>query len=144
MKNFGLILCACALAIWVDPAGADTGGIHSPGTGNPERKAILDGLRGWVKKTHNIEATFVVKSIKVKDAWAWVVVNPQSKDGKNRYEPISAALRRGGSGAWTVQLADPRVEWMVADNLSEAAARGKLLKMLSRSYPDLPVGIVPD
>lgn len=60
--------------------------------GSPVRRAILDALRQKMKSLSGLNIVFVVRSLKVKDGWAWVHVRPQSPDGKNHYEDVSALL----------------------------------------------------
>ncbi len=73
----------------------------TPLPGNPLRKQVLDALRSEVKRFHGLDVVFVVQHLKVKDGWAWVDTMPQSPDGKNRYEGISALLQLK-DGVWNV------------------------------------------
>ncbi len=54
----------------------------SPGQGTPERKAVLDALRPAVEKELKGEVIFVVDTIRAYRNWAFVMANPQRKDGK--------------------------------------------------------------
>lgn len=63
-----------------------------PLPGDPQRKAILDALRKELKRQHGMELVFVVGYIKSKDGWAWVETKPQSPDGRQHYEDVSALL----------------------------------------------------
>ena len=76
-------------------------GVHSPSPGSPERQAVLDGLRAWVHRRLGLDVLFVVQAVNVQDGWAWVEATPRSRDGRNRYEAISALLRKG-NGCWAV------------------------------------------
>jgi len=69
--------------------------------GSPVRRAILDALRQEMKRFGGFKMVFVVRSLKVKDGWAWVHTLPQSPDGKNHYEDVSALLHLKG-GSWEV------------------------------------------
>lgn len=69
--------------------------------GSPVRRAILDVLRQEIMHLQGIKVVFVVKSLKVKDGWAWVHTLPQSPDGKNHYEDVSALLH-SKNGTWEV------------------------------------------
>jgi len=54
----------------------------SPGQGTPERKAILDGVRGVVEQKLKGEVVFAVNDIRAYKNWAFVMADPQRKDGK--------------------------------------------------------------
>ena len=69
--------------------------------GSPIRRAILDALRQKMKSLSGLNMVFIVRSLKVKDGWAWVHTLPQSPDGKNHYEDVSALLHLKG-GSWEV------------------------------------------
>ena len=69
--------------------------------GSPVRRAILDALRQEMKRFGSFKMLFVVRSLKVKDGWAWVHTLPQSPDGKNHYEDVSALLHLKGD-TWEV------------------------------------------
>jgi hypothetical protein len=106
----------------------------TPPPGDPIRKNILDVLRQKVKKIHGLDVVFVVKHLKVKDGWAWVHVLPQSPDGKNRYEDISALLQ---------------LEWKVAEipcsdgGDSECSAGADYFKELQKQYPEVSAELFP-
>jgi hypothetical protein len=72
--------------------------IRTPAKGSAERKAILDGMRAAGGDATRV---FVVRWIRTDGAWAYVVADPQSKDGRNRYETESALLQKAGK-AWLV------------------------------------------
>jgi hypothetical protein len=42
-----------------------------------------------------------VDVLRVKNGWAWVETRPQSRDGANHYEPVSALLRER-DGSWSI------------------------------------------
>jgi hypothetical protein len=62
---------------------------------------ILDALRHEVKRIHGLDVVFVVRSLKVKDGWAWAHTLLRSPDASSRYEDVSALLQLQ-DGAWTV------------------------------------------
>ncbi len=74
---------------------------YTPQKGTAERTAIMDALRAEVKKYHNIDVLFVVRTLKLKDGWAWTITAPTSKDGANHYEDIVALLHEE-NGTWSV------------------------------------------
>lgn len=106
-----VLAIALCLSIWlVHPSAfaTDAGTTSSntdlgltPLPGNPERKAILDALRDELKRLHGLEVVFVVEHLKVKDGWSWLHTLPQSPDGQQRYEDVSALLQLQ-DGAWKV------------------------------------------
>lgn len=56
--------------------------VASPAQGTPERKAILDGLRPKLEAELKAELVFVVSDIRASADWAFVMAQPQRKDGK--------------------------------------------------------------
>lgn len=77
------------------------GPAYTPAPGSPERRAIMDALRGLMEELTGLKLIFVVRHLKVKGNWAWLEVEPQSPDGQKRYEPLCALLK-GDSGYWEV------------------------------------------
>ena len=75
--------------------------MHTPVPGTMERRAVLDGLRYWVRSRLGVNVRFVVHHLKISGGWAWVVTDPQSPDGTQHYEPISALLKKG-KNCWVV------------------------------------------
>ena len=84
-------LAALALAA---PAAAQT----TPAQGAPERQAIMDALRSAAADKDRV---FVVRWLKSDGVFAFVTVDPQSRNGKARYERESALLRKA-DGRWRV------------------------------------------
>lgn len=66
-----------------------------------QRKDILDALRSHLHKSLHIGTIFVVNHLKSKDDWAWLEANPQSADGKNKYEPVACLLQKE-KGRWKI------------------------------------------
>ncbi len=75
--------------------GTGSSGAYTPGKGSATRTAILDSVRGEI----GWKGLFKVHSLKVKDGWAYGVLE-QSKSGGN-YESFPALLHRVG-GSWNV------------------------------------------
>jgi hypothetical protein len=109
----------------------------TPPPGSAERKAILDALREEVKRLHGLEVVFVVAHLKVLGGWAWVQTRPQSPDGTNRYEGISALLRKRGAGWEVAEL--PCTEM---DN-PECLGAPDYFRGLRARFPDVPEEILP-
>ena len=139
-RFFLLTLLFSMGAAYVLPLSAED--VHTPPTGNPERKAIMDGMRAWVLQQHQIEAIFVINALLVKDGYAWVNVNPQSPDGSAQYEALSGVLKLSG-GSWKMVFPDPAVELSISENLSEGAAREKANALLLQQVPGIPQELVP-
>lgn len=109
----------------------------TPPAGSPERKLIMDVLRAEIRELHKLEAVFVVKHLLVKDGWAWVHTLPQSPDGKNRYEDVSALLRKQGP-AWEVaELA------CAEEDNDQCLSNPDYFKLLKLRFPGLPLEILP-
>ena len=139
MKSRFLILISLLTALALPVSAED---VHTPSPGSPERKAIMDGMRDWVMRQHQIEAIFVINALLVKDGYAWVNVNPQSPDGSAQYEPLSGVLKLEG-GSWKMVFPDPAVELSISGNLSESAAREKANALLLQQVPGIPRELVP-
>lgn len=56
--------------------------VVSPAQGTPERKAILDALRPKLEAELKASLVFVVSDIRASGEWAFVMAQPQRKDGK--------------------------------------------------------------
>jgi hypothetical protein len=80
---------------------------------------------------------FVVKYLKVKDGWAWTHTLPQSPDGVNRYEDISALLNIQ-DGIWKVV----EIPCMEIDNPDCIDGPG-YFEGLKKRFPKIPTEILP-
>ena len=105
--------------------------------GSPVRKAILDALRKEIKRLHGLDVVFVVEYMKVRDGWCWVDTLPQSADGMNHYEGVSALLHRDGSGWKVVELA------CTEEENPECLSNPKYFKLLKARFPKVPEEILP-
>ena len=94
-----------------------------------ERKAILNALRSWVRQNLHLRVVFVVKHLKVENGWAWIETMPQSPDGREHYEAVSALLKKG-NGCWAV-VAVPSGECAAADD-PERACREEMRQLIQR------------
>jgi len=105
--------------------------------GSPVRKAILDALRQEMKHLHSLEMIFVVKYMKARKGWAWVHTLPQSPNGMNRYEDISALLHLK-SGTWKVaELA------CTEEENPKCLSNPEYFKVLKIRFPEVPEEILP-
>lgn len=147
MTNLTVTLAAAAILL----AGS-TGGTHverpratqadsayTPARGSAERKAIMDAMRAHRRRFDPRPVTFVVSHLRVQRGWAWLAVQPQSPDGRSRYEGEEALLRRR-NGRWTVAEVMPAVGEREGTALEEDCA---WFQDLRRRFPSLPVAILP-
>ena len=114
-----VVIVACS------PSGPTT-----PPEGSAEREAIFAAMR---QGREIQDQFFVTTHFKVQNGWAWTVGDPQSSDGKSRYERESALLRNSGSG-WKV-LDQPYAE-ADCDDIKEIAR-------IRATHPQAPAGIFP-
>ncbi len=137
MKNRKLILGVLMVALCLCTHAQASDSNLTPLPGNPLRKAILDALRQEVKLIHGLDVVFVVKHLKVKNGWAWAHTLPQSPDGSNRYEDVSALLQLQ-DGAWTV------VEIPCGEDENPDCLNGpEYFSGLKRRFPGVPTEIFP-
>jgi hypothetical protein len=110
---------------------------YTPPHGSAERKAILDALRDETRQLHQANVIFVVNYLKVQNGWAWVQTSPQSPDGSNRYEDVSALLRKRRNVWMVVEIACTE-----EDNPNCIGDEGYYKKLRNR-FPLAPRGIFP-
>jgi hypothetical protein len=113
--------------------------VMSPAQGTPERKAILDTLRPTLEAELKAALVFVVSDIRASADWAFVMAQPQRKDGKKLdgkkiygedWEhmdglTITAVLRKK-SNRWTLldyQIGSTDVWWQQYCDQKSAIAR---------------------
>ena len=109
------------------------GGNHSLS----QRKAILNTVRQQIKAEHHLDVIFVVRYLKVKKGWAWVHLLPQSRDGKNHYEDISALLHQN-SNVWYI------AEIPCAEEEDPACITNpRYFLDLHKRFPGIPMEIFP-
>lgn len=108
---------------------------YTPPAGSPERKAIMDTLRGDQK------VMFKVYYLRVHGDWAWVDATPLDDKGKPVAEG-GASLMHKESGAWKVM--DLSVVPQDPDQPLEAEdAPPEFVKKLQAIFPGLPLDIFP-
>jgi hypothetical protein len=103
---------------------------YTPKAGSQERKAIFDAMR-VLGDDH--DRVFAVRYLKVQNGWAWMLVDPQSPDGKSHYESESALLRKD------------HARWKVLDQpCGEADCDDKKeMARIKAAFPQAPAGIFP-
>ncbi len=132
-----LILCfILLLGLSAIAQGADSS--LTPQRGDPLRTQVLDGLRSEVKRMHGLDVVFVVEHLRVKDGWAWAHTLPQSRDGQNHYEDISALLQLK-DGVWKVV----EIPCGEVDN-PECLDGPEYFKVLLKRFPSIPTEIFPE
>jgi hypothetical protein len=109
--------------------------VHTPEVGSVERKVIIDSVRAAYAAQDPAKppVIFVVPYLKVHGIWAWIRVEPQTKDAKQRYEPQSGLFRHEGQ-RWVL------VTWLPTEEGTDAAA---FFKELKEKHPELPADILP-
>jgi len=106
---------------------------HTPAEGSAERNAIIQATQHALARQGRKNLVLVVPYLKVHNGWAWIQVNPQSADGKQRYESQSGLLQQTTKG-WTL------LEWMPAE---EGTDYKKYFNNLKAKYPAAPADIFP-
>ena len=121
------------------PRVAQPDSAYTPAAGSAERKAIMDAMRAHRRRFDPRPVTFVVSRLRVQRGWAWLSVQPQSPDGRSRYEGEDALLRRR-NGRWAVAEVMPAVGEREGTALEEDCA---WFQDLRRRFPSLPAAILP-
>lgn len=77
---------------------------RTPERGSAERAQVMDALRTKLGEfdSNASQLVFVVKELCVGDSKGWLSVEPQSRDGSNKFEPVQASLKRSKS-LWTIE-----------------------------------------
>jgi hypothetical protein len=107
---------AFSLPVRAEPA---TESVRNIGKADALRKPLLDGLRGPIEKDLGQPVQFVVGTLRVQGAWAFVIATPQTKTGqpidysRTHYAQAIAdgvfdggtvfALLKSDQGAWLVK-----------------------------------------
>ena len=138
MKNRNLMLFVALVVLCLSSIAQASESNLTPPPGHVLRKQVLDALRREVKRIHGLDVVFVVRHLKVKDGWAWTHTQPQSPDGSNRYEDISALLHFRNALWEVVEIPCGEVENPDCLNGPE------YFKKLKARYPTVPVEIFPD
>ncbi|WP_295409572.1 hypothetical protein [uncultured Thiocystis sp.] len=112
--------------------------VATPSPGSVERKAILDALREHSEDAVSREIVFVVGALKVCSGWAWLHALPQSPDGRDRFEDISALLRKT-HGRWHVV----EIPCSEPDN-PECLGEPGYFARLKQRFPALPDAILSE
>jgi hypothetical protein len=99
---------------------------------------VLDALRERLRASHGPEMVFVVRHLRVKDGWAWLQAGPQSPDGTQRYEDVSALLRCE-EDLWTVA----EMPCTEVDN-PQCLGDPEYFAGLQKRFPSAPPGIFPN
>lgn len=105
--------------------------------GAATRKGILNAMRAFVKQMSDLDVVFVVRHLKADCDWAWIEAEPQSADGKQRYEPVSALLAHK-NGTWRYVEGPP--EWPICEEDPDCVDRSRYFRKLAARHP----GLSPD
>jgi len=76
------LLKLCAAFVLVANIASAQDKVVSPAQGTPERKAIMDALRPKLEAELKTDLVFVVSDIRASADWAFLMAQPQRKDGK--------------------------------------------------------------
>lgn len=115
-------------------AQADT--VHTPAAKSPERRAILDGLRG----TENV--IYQVNFIKVHNGWAWVDTTPLDPKTKQATAEGGPNLLHMVGGKWTVMDLS-KVPEDKNDPMGPEDASPTYIKNLRKTFKGCPADIFP-
>ncbi|WP_051284428.1 hypothetical protein [Desulforegula conservatrix] len=107
---------------------------------HPVRKEILDSLRSGVKSWSGLDVVFVVQFLKAKGSWAYAHVQPQSKDGKSKYEDVSALLSHE-KGGW--EILETRPCCGECEDDPDCADDRRYFNKLRKKFPSAPTDIFP-
>lgn len=132
-----LVSLTMALMIWSGPVVRAGEPDLTPPPGDSVRVAVLEALRLEVKRNLGLDVVFVVGHLRVKDGWAWVHTRPQSPDGENRYEDVSALLELRDGGWEVVEIPCTEV-----DN-SDCPDGRELFDRLRERHPAAPAEVFP-
>lgn len=122
----GLFLSVLFVCTSPPPVVADS--LHTPPVGSAERKAILEAFRQSGQDKNRV---FIVRTLKVQNGWAWLTVDPRSKDGKNTYEPESVLMHDEGKG-W---------KWAAAPCAEADCEMGAEIKKIRAAFPAAPAAV---
>lgn len=82
MRSRDFLTTAIAISLALISSAAAAESAYTPAVGTSERAEVLDALRPSIEAELGPSIEFVVEDIRVKDGWAIVHANPQSKGGK--------------------------------------------------------------
>lgn len=132
------LLIASALAaglLAATPLHSRTARVHTPPAGSAERKAIVQGLR----ESQGQDRVYVIRRLRVLGDWALITVDPQSRDGAQRYERETVVLHFE-TGIWVITG-----HMCIEDDLRADGScdRVKSKKRLLTSIYGLPAALFP-
>ncbi len=113
---------------------------YTPPPGSAERKAILDALRGMLRRLEINDVVFVVRLLRVSKGWAWVEAQPRSPDGKERFEEVNCLLQRHEE-RWKVLECRPCCGECEED--PDCPDDTRYFRKLRSSHPQAPPEIFP-
>jgi hypothetical protein len=115
--------------------------LHTPGSGDPQRTAILDTLHQAYTTGSGPKVKFLVKYLKVHNGWAWIKVVPLDPAGAAEGDEWPSLLH-SQSGKWVaIDLIAVAQNFDEADGPADPSSR--YVKALQQKYPTLPADIIP-
>lgn len=125
----------------LDPGPAELArSAHTPAPGSSERRAILEALRPMVPEIDGSKVVFVVRYLRVFKGWSWIEADPESADGRNRFEPLHCLLRKVGD-RWVVMEVRPCCGDCEDD--PDCRDRKRYFRKLRSRFPQAPADIFP-
>lgn len=146
IRSLSLILLGSAVLIFsfTQPSlglSQITDQLHTPAKGNPERKAILDGVREMYKEGDDHPTQFKVNYLKVHNGWAWIDVTPLNESGEPVADP-APLLFYNDNGKWIAKdLNDVPTDGDEHDGPHDPSP--KYIRELQKKYPGVPAVIIP-
>jgi hypothetical protein len=134
MKPLSLLVIVLFFAVSAFAQKADA--VHTPAANSPERKAILDALRG------SEDVLYQVHFIRVHNGWAWVDTTPLDPKTKQATAEGGPNLLHLVSGKWKVMDLS-RVPEDKNDPLGAEDASPKFVRNVQRTYKGCPGDIFP-
>jgi hypothetical protein len=118
--------------------------LHTPPMGDPERQALMDGLREEYNRSHRYRGniTFVVNYLKVHNGWAWTYPEPRSSDPEDQFGENSGFLLHLANGVWQVMKVPPMVDDPDDPENLDYPTR-KDIERIKKMYPSIPTDIFP-
>ena len=110
---------------------------YTPPRESFERKSLFFALSKEMDPSRILRLSFVVKSLKVNNGWAWVSAVPQSQDGEIQYSPVYALMHQQG-GTWQVEAhTQPK------NNNPDFLVSTGYVERLTKRFPEAPPDIFP-
>jgi hypothetical protein len=134
--TLGLLLLVGAMTLFADP--------HTPAQGSPERKAVCDAMRTYVRKSvgKSLDQPFLfqIEFIRVDGDYAGFEGFPVKRDGSHFAPEVT------GDVVYTTFLKRTRGGWRVVEDLTRTdVPDDKEAREIRKLFPaDVPTSVLPD